>query len=96
MINEPAARARACLGRPDHMRAIDGTQIWTYHIGTVRYDAWPLPPLGSPDFVRHAACDVVVVLTQGRVSQVYYAGPQGDALGIGERCEFAVRACVDR
>jgi hypothetical protein len=95
MINKPARVVRACLGRPDMARAIDGTQIWTYRVGTVRYDAWPLPPPGSPDFVRHSSCNVVVVLTQGRVSQVYYTGPAGDHLGIGERCEFAVQACVD-
>jgi len=95
MINRPAHAVRACLGRPNQSRAIDGTQIWTYWIGKVRYDAWPLPPPGSPDFVRHASCNVVVVLTQGRVSQVYYTGPAGDHLGIGERCEFPVAACVD-
>jgi hypothetical protein len=80
MINKPARVVRACLGRPDMARAIDGTQIWAYRVGTVRYDA---------------SCNVVVVLTQGRVSQVYYTGPAGDHLGIGERCEFAVQACVD-
>lgn len=95
MINQSAKHVRACLGKPDASRAIDGTQIWTYWIGKIRYDAWPLPPPGSPDFVRHASCNVAVVLTQGRVSQVYYTGPNGDHLGIGERCEFPVRACVD-
>ncbi len=95
MINRPAGAVRACLGRPNTLRAIDGTQIWTYWIGTVRYDGWPLPPPGSPDFVRHAACNVVVVLTKGRVSQVYYTGPEGDHLGVGERCEFWAQACVD-
>jgi hypothetical protein len=95
MINKPARVVRACLGRPDATRAIDGTQIWTYWAGTVRSDAWPLPPPGSPDLVRHTACNVVVVLTRARVSQVYYTGPAGDHLGVGERCEFPVSACVD-
>jgi hypothetical protein len=95
MINRPARAVRACLGRPNEARAIDGTQIWTYWIGTVRYDAWPLQPPGSPDFVRHSSCNVVVVMTQGRVSQVYYTGPAGDHLGFGERCEFPAPACVD-
>ena len=95
MINRPARAVRACVGRPHAVRSIDGTQIWTYRIGTVRSDAWPMPPPGSPDFVSHAVCNVVVVLTQGRVSQVYYTGPTGDHLGMGERCEFQVRACVD-
>ena len=95
MINRPAHAVRACLGRPDALRAVGDTQIWTYRIGTIRNDGWPLSPPGSPDFVRHAACDVEVVMTRARVSQVYYAGPAGDPLGIGERCEFPVRACVD-
>jgi len=95
MINQSAKHVRACLGEPDAARAIGGTQIWTYWIGKVRYDAWPLPPPGSPDVVRHASCNVVVVLTIGRVSQVYYTGSEGDHLGIGERCEFPVRACAD-
>jgi hypothetical protein len=95
MINKPARAVRACLGRPDVARAIGDTQIWTYWNGTVRYEGWPLPPLGSPDFVRHAACNVVVVMTRSRVSRVYYTGPAGDHLGIGELCEFPVQACVD-
>lgn len=94
MINLPAKAVRACLGRPDAARAIGDTQLWTYLNGTVRSDAWPLSPPGSPDFVHHAVCNVVVVLTAGRVSQVYYTGPVGDHLGIGERCEFPVQACV--
>lgn len=95
MINKSAKSVRACLGRPDLSRGTDGTQIWIYRSGTVRYDAWPLPPPGSPDFVRHAACNVAIVLTTGRVSQVYYTGPAGEPLGIGERCEFPAPACVD-
>jgi hypothetical protein len=95
MINLPAKRVHACLGRPDEARAVGDAQIWTYRIGTARSDAWPLSPPGSPDFVRHAACNAVVALTRGRVSQVDYTGPAGDPLGIGERCEFPVRACVE-
>jgi len=95
MINRPAKAVRACLGRPDAARAIGDTQLWTYFNGTIRSDAWPLSPPGSPDFVRHSVCNVVVVLTEGRVSQVYYTGPADDPLGIGERCEFPVQACID-
>jgi hypothetical protein len=50
---------------------------------------------GPPDFVRHAACNVVVVLTTGSVSQVYYTGAADEHLGIGERYEFPLHARVD-
>jgi hypothetical protein len=39
MIGRPAARARACLGRPDGARAVGDAQIWTYAVGTAPSDA---------------------------------------------------------
>jgi hypothetical protein len=39
-------------------------------------------------------CTVNVVMTDGRVSRVNYAGPTGGLITSGEQCAFAVRNCV--
>ena len=61
---------------------------------------------GDPDFARgHARtsavgvssrrfCTVNVVMTDGVVTRVNYAGPTGGALTSGEQCAFAVENCA--
>ena len=40
------------------------------------------------------SCTVQVVMTDGRVSRVNYAGPTGGVLTKGEQCAYAVENCV--
>lgn len=42
----------------------------------------------------HRYCTVNVVLTDGRVTKLNYAGPTGGLLTAGEQCAFAVQNCV--
>ena len=46
-------------------------------------------PLGGT-----GTCDVMLVMTNARVSQVGYAGVDGQALPLGQECLFSVEACV--
>jgi hypothetical protein len=86
----------ACMGEPQGRRALDhGTEIWTYPVGTttsmtpiwalgLNFSAWA-PPL---------LCDVRVVMTNAKVSQVDYGMPNGQALPSGLQCAFAVEPCA--
>ena len=88
----------ACLGEPVKRRAHGkGTEIWTYPIGYTDTDA---PPWAAGlDFSLLAppvACDVRVVMTNARVSQVTYVLPDGRALPSGRQCTFTVQQCARR
>jgi hypothetical protein len=86
----------ACMGEPQGRRALDhGTEIWTYAVGTttsmttiwalgLNFSAWA-PPL---------LCDVRVVMTNAKVSQVGYGMPDGRALPTGLQCSFTVQQCA--
>ena len=88
----------ACLGEPVKRRALgEGTEIWTYPIGYTTTDAPPWAAglnfsLSAPP----VACDVRVVMTNARVSQVTYVLPDGRALPSGRQCTFAVQQCARR
>ena len=88
----------ACLGRPARRAAAgEATEIWTYAGGQTRGygPQWAiglntnLPPFASP-----GACEAKAVMTNGRVSQVFYAAASGEALPLGQECLFPVERCV--
>jgi hypothetical protein len=88
----------ACMGEPVRRRALgEGTDIWTYGGGTTTTSSPPwavglnFSALGPP-----ADCDVRIVMTNARVSQVAYLMPDGRALPSGRQCAFAVQACARR
>jgi hypothetical protein len=98
MIGLTARDIRACLGPPrNRAPAGQATEIWTYSIGRMRGygPQWAillntnLPPFGGT-----GTCDVTLVMTNGRVSQVGYAGADGQPLPLGQECLFPVEACV--
>jgi hypothetical protein len=88
----------ACLGQPaTRAKAGEATEIWTYVGGQMRgygpqwaiglnTNLLPFAPPGN--------CDVVLVMTNARVSQVGYAAVDGGALPLGRECLFPVEACV--
>jgi hypothetical protein len=98
MIGLKAHDIRTCLG-PPHSRASAGqaTEIWTYSIGQLRGygPQWALllntnlPPFGGA-----GTCEVMLTMTNARVSQVAYAAADGEALPLGQECLFPVEACV--
>jgi hypothetical protein len=45
-------------------------------------------------FAGGGSCDVVLVMTNGRVSRAGYTAVDGNALPLGQECLFPVEACV--
>ena len=88
----------ACLGRPaQRVTAGQATEIWTYVGGQMRgygpqwaiglnTNVLPFTPSGS--------CDVVLVMTNARVSEVGYTAVDGSGLPLGRECVFPVERCV--
>jgi hypothetical protein len=98
LIGLKARDIRACLGSPsDRATYGQGTEIWTYADGQMRGygPQWALllntnlPPFGGAGI-----CEVRLVMTNARVTQVAYAGASGEALPLGQECLFPVEACV--
>ncbi len=88
----------ACMGEPVGRRSLSvGTEILTYAIGRTSTDTPPWAVgLDFSAWAPPAPCDVRVVLTAGRVSQVGYVMPDGRGLPSGRQCFFAVQACARR
>jgi hypothetical protein len=82
---------RACMGEPVRRRSVGATDIWWFASGTVRIEGEGFATFG---YKRHALCNIEIVLTKGKVSQVTYTGPDLDPLDLGERCDFDVGRCV--
>jgi hypothetical protein len=98
VIGLKARDIRACLG-PPHDRAPAGqaTEIWTYSIGQTRGygPEWALLlNTNLPPFAWPGPCEVRLVMTNGRVSQVTYASADGQAPPLGQECLFPVERCV--
>jgi hypothetical protein len=81
----------ASMGEPVRRRSVGATDIWWFASGTVRIEGEGFATFG---YKRHSLCNVEIVLTKGKVSQVTYTGPDGDPLDLGERCDFDVGRCV--
>ncbi len=88
----------ACVGGPPRRAAAgQATEIWTYDGGQTRGygPQWAIGlNTNLPPFASQAACKVRVVMTNGRVSQVFYAAANGEALPLGQECPFPVERCV--
>ena len=93
MIGLSKRSIHACMGAPTWRKAIGATEIWSYDTGTTQIDGQGFATFGYP---RHPHCRVNVVITNGVVSQINYAGVNGDSLDLGERCIFAVAPCAGR
>ena len=91
MIGLSGKTILACMGEPAKRRSIGATEIWSFASGTVHIEGEGFATFGYP---RHAQCNVEIVLTKSKVTQVNYTGPDGDPLDLGERCDFDVGRCV--
>jgi hypothetical protein len=88
----------ACLGAPAHRApAGQATEIWTYVGGQMR-GYGPQWAIGLNTnllpFTAGGSCDVILVMTNGHVSEVGYAAVGGLRLPLGQECVFPVQACV--
>jgi hypothetical protein len=88
----------ACMGEPAKRRALgEGTEILTYASGRTATDTPPWAfGLNFSAWAAPALCDVRVVMTNGRVSQVGYLMPDGRALPSGRQCSFSAQPCARR
>jgi hypothetical protein len=91
MIGLGRHEIRLCMGEPIRRRSVGATDLWWFASGTVRIEGEGFATFG---YKRHALCDVEIVLTKGKVSQITYTGPDLDPLDLGERCDFDVARCV--
>lgn len=97
MIGLSKRQALACMGSPARRDIIGSTQIWTYRSGVMRTNGAPWAiglNLGAPPFGPQGACQVRLVLTNAKVSQVTYAAADGADLPPGQQCVFAVENCA--
>ena len=89
---------RACLGEPAGRRHVgQATEIWSYPDGvtTTETPPWAIG-LDFSVLEPRENCDVKLIMTNGRVSQVNYSLPDGRALPLGRQCSFAVQECARR
>jgi hypothetical protein len=91
MIGLSNKKILACMGRPARRRIVGSTEIWTFPVGAVETEGQGFATFGYP---RHSACDVIVILTAGRVSQIAYQARAGAPLDLGEHCRFAAQNCL--
>ena len=87
-----------CLGRPAWRAPVgQGTEIWTYS-GAQARGYGPQWAIGLntnlPPFAWPGLCDVRLVMTNSRVSQVSYGAAGGGPPPLGEECLFPVERCV--
>jgi hypothetical protein len=91
MIGLSRHEIRECMGEPVRHRSVGATDILWFASGAVRFEGESLATFG---YKRYPLCNVEIVLTKGKVTQVTYTGPDGDPLDLGERCDFDVGRCV--
>ena len=97
MIGLSKKKILACMGRPVRRDVVGSTQIWTYPTGEMRTNGAPWAVglnLGAAPFGPSGSCDVKLVFTNARVTQVTYTARGGGDLPLGQQCVFAVEACV--
>jgi len=97
MIGLSKKKIRLCMGLPALRVAIGATDIWTYRTGGAQVEGFFLASGANGMaswFGPDRFCNVNVVMTHARVSQVTYAASDGRPLPLGEHCDFAVENCV--
>jgi hypothetical protein len=85
------------MGPPAGRVSVGSTDIWTYFSGSAQVEGFFLASgvNGMASwFGPDRFCNVKIIMTNSRVSQIGYAAPGGRPLPIGEHCDFAVENCV--
>lgn len=91
LIGKSEQELLACAGEPKKKSVSDGDAIWTYHGAAPLFEQSFPGSKASVPCPRHA-CDAVVTLKDGRVTDVRYH-PRPPSLGGCEHCEELFRAC---
>lgn len=97
LFNRPAAKIRACFGKPDQRIAVGIEQIWVYRVGALRVEGW-LPAFGADERPTFSApspgCEARFTIDGHGVRGIAYTDSRDRPLPQGERCEIAVRKCL--
>jgi hypothetical protein len=97
MIGLSERAVLACMGgAPMRVaRPAEATEIWTYPSGVTTTGSPPWSVGTNFSLIApEASCDVRIVMTNRRVSQVAYLIPDGRALPSGRQCSFPVWTCA--
>lgn len=97
MIGLSKKKILLCMGLPARRVAVGSTDIWTYRSGGAAVEGFFLATgvNGMASwFGPERSCNVNVVMTNARVSQITYAASDGRPLPLGEHCDFAVENCA--
>lgn len=103
MIGMTKEKVLACMGPPERQATVGDTEVWSYSSGgdtntsaTATASSQPLgyTHVSGSAFKAHRYCVINIVLADGRVSAVNYAGRTGGWASQGEQCAFAVRNCA--
>ena len=88
----------ACFGQPaQRVPSGQATEIWTYTGGQMRGygPQWAIGlNTNLVPFAARGSCDVVLVMTNARVSEVGYTAVDGGKFPLGQECVFSVERCV--
>jgi hypothetical protein len=97
LFNQPAAKVRACFGRPDQRISVGVEQIWVYRVGHLVGEGW-VPALGQDERPTFSAadgnCEARFTIDSHGLRGVAYADSLGRPIPQAERCEIAVRRCL--
>jgi len=97
LFNQPAAKVRACFGRPDERIAVGIEQIWVYRVGRLVSEGW-VPALGEDERPTFSApdrnCEARFTIDRHGLRGIAYTDAQGRPIPQAERCEIAVRRCL--
>lgn len=90
----------ACMGPPVNKMAEGDTEVWADNsgngmtIGSSTANIITSSMISGSSYETQRFCTVNIVMQDGRVSRLNYAGPTGGLLTVGEQCAFAVQNCV--
>jgi hypothetical protein len=99
LFNQPASKVRACFGRPDQRIPVGIEQIWVYRVGTLVGEGW-VPALGEDERPTFSAptgdCEARFTIDSHGLRGIAYTDALGRPIPQAERCEIAVRRCLER
>lgn len=97
LFNQPAAKVRACFGRPDRRISVGVEQIWVYRVGHLIVEGW-VPAVGEDEHPTFAApngdCEARFTIDSHGLRGIAYTDTLGRPIPQAERCEIAVRRCL--
>jgi hypothetical protein len=99
LFNQPAAKIRACFGKPDQHISVGVEQIWVYRVGRLIVHGW-VPAVGKDEHPTFSApngdCEARFTIDSHGIRGIAYTDTLGRPIPQAERCEIPVRRCLER